>query len=177
MVRPRLAFFLAFALFAVNHQPVSAQEPAVRVSVDRVNVGVIVTGSQGAFVDSLSRSDFHIFDNGTEQPITDFAAVDEPAQVLLLIEAGPAVYLIESHHLRTAHDLLQGLSPADRVAIAQYADSPQPVLDFTSDKQLAASALGALRYNLGFASLNLSSGLAQALGWLRNIAGKKSVIL
>ncbi|HXL22320.1 MAG TPA: VWA domain-containing protein [Candidatus Dormibacteraeota bacterium] len=158
-------------------QSPAPQFPAVRVSVDRVNVGVIVTNSRGNFVEGLTRSDFHVFDNGIEQPITDFAAIDEPAQVLLLIEAGPAVYLLEASHLQAAYGLLQGLALSDQVALVKYADAPEPILDFTSDKQLAASALGALHYNLGFGSLNLSASLAQTLAWLRNTQGKKSIVL
>ena len=158
-------------------QPQDTQAPTLRVSVDRVNAGVIVTNTQGDFVEGLARSDFHVFDNGAEQPITDFAAINEPAQVVLLIEAGPAVYLLEGGHLQAAHALLEGLAPSDRVALIKYAEAPEPLLDFTTDKQLAASALGALRYNLGFGSLNLSASLAQTLAWLRNTQGKKSIVL
>jgi len=46
------------------------------------------------------------FDNGIEQPLTSFATIEEPAQVLLLIEAGPAVYLLESSHVWASYSLL-----------------------------------------------------------------------
>ena len=48
----------------------------------------------------LPRENFHIFDNGVEQPITDFANVISPAEVLLLVEAGPAVYFLASTHVK-----------------------------------------------------------------------------
>jgi VWFA-related protein len=151
--------------------------PDIRVSVDRVNVGVVVTDSRGRFIGGLRREDFHLFDDGAEQPITDFLSVDEPAQVLLLIEAGPAVYLLEGGHLQAVHALLDGLSPSDRVAIARYNAAPEPVLDFTADKPVAAAALDQLRFNLGFGQLNLASSLATALDWLRHTPGKKSLVL
>jgi Ca-activated chloride channel homolog len=173
---------LAVALLLCTVGPCHAQQPAaptpaVRVSVERVNVGVIVTNSQGSFTDGLTRTNFHVFDNGVEQPITDFAAIDEPAQVLLLIEAGPAVYLLETSHLSAAHGFLQGLAPPDRVALAKYAEAPELILDFTTDKDFASSGLGALHYNLGFGSLNLSASLTQILAWLRNLEGKKNIVL
>ena len=96
------------------------QSAPIHVSVDRVNVGVFVTDSSGKFVEGLSRDNFHIFDNGVEQPITGFLAVEEPAQVLMLIEAGPAVYLLEGGHLLAAHAFLTGLSADDRVAVVKY---------------------------------------------------------
>ncbi len=161
---------------------VYSQEPAqktadIRVSVDRVNVGVVVTNSRGEFVGGLHREDFHVFDNGAERPVTDFLNVDEPAQILLLIEAGPAVYLLEGGHLQAVHALLEGLSPGDRVAIARYNEAAEPILNFTSDKFTAAAALDQLRFDLGFGQLNLASSLSTALDWLARVPGKKSLIL
>jgi VWFA-related protein len=150
---------------------------AIRVNVDRVNVGVVVTDTRGEFVGNLRREDFHLFDNGAEQSVTDFLSVDEPAQVLLLIEAGPAVYLLQGGHLQAVHTLLDGLSPTDRVAIARYNEAAEPILNFTPDKSIAAGALDQLRFNLGFGQLNLASSLSTALDWLALIPGKKSLVL
>jgi VWFA-related protein len=150
---------------------------AIRIRVDRVNVGVIVTDVRGHLVEGLHREDFHILDNGIEQPLTDFAAVEEPAQVLLLIEAGPAVYLLEDSHLRAAYALLEGLSADDRVAVVKYAEAPQAILDFTPDKQAAEAALDQLSFNLGFGSLNLASSLSKVLEWLASARGKKTIVL
>ena len=152
-------------------------EQTIRVGVDRVNVGVIVTDHNGHFVEGLRREDFRVFDNGIEQPLTGFAAVEEPAQVLLLIEAGPAVYLLEEGHLQAALALLNGLSSGDRVAVVKYADSPTALLDFTPDKQAAVAAFGQLRFNLGFGSLNLSASVSKVLEWLSSVQGKKTIVL
>src|SRR4029077_13621894 len=140
----RRALIFSFVLFQTLSPFAHAQqqrspppEGAIRVSVDRVNVGVIVTDAQGRFVEGLHREDFVVLDDGTPQPLTDFASVEEPAQVLLLIEAGPAVYLLEGGHLQAAYSLLNGLSAGDRVAVVKYADSPAALLGFTPDKQAA----------------------------------------
>jgi len=158
-------------------QPSEQSAPDIRIRVDSVNVGVVVTDSHGQFIGGLHREDFHLFDNGIEQPITDFLNVDEPAQVLLLIEAGPAVYLLEGSHVQAVHALLDGLSPSDRVAIAGYNAAPEPILGFTPDKASAAAALDRLHFNLGFGQLNLASSLATALDWLVHLPGKKSLVL
>jgi Ca-activated chloride channel family protein len=180
--RPSLAALLFPALLCLI-SPAHAQEnsrektQAIRVSVDRVNVGVIVTDPAGQFIEGLRREDFHIFDNGVEQPLTDFATIKEPAQVLLLIEAGPAVYLLEGGHLQAALGMLDGLSPGDRVAVVKYAEAPQAILDFTADQRAVVAAFGQLRFNLGFGSLNLSSSVSSVLDWLTSIQGKKSIVL
>jgi Ca-activated chloride channel family protein len=189
-----LLFFLVLIFAAqpnvVAQEPSTGQEPPsapqtdaaqqpqpIRVSVNRVNVGVFVTDPSGKFAEGLQRENFHIFDNGVEQPVTGFLSVDEPAQALVLIEAGPAVYLLEGGHLQAAHAFLTGLSPGDRVAVVKYADAPQALIDFTADKQSAAAALDNLSFNLGFGSLNLSASLSQVLDWLAPVSGKKTIVL
>ena len=152
-------------------------QQTIRVSVDRVNVGVIVTDARGHFVEGLRREDFQVFDNGIEQPLTDFAAIEEPAQVLLLIEAGPAVYLLGRTHVLASDILLRSLSANDRVAIASYSKDPELLLDFTPDKPTAQLALQSLNFMLGFAELNLSSSLASAIDWLAPLAGKKTIVV
>jgi Ca-activated chloride channel family protein len=177
--RSALFAFFVFALqpLAPSQEPVAAPAEPIRVSVDRVNMGVIVTDPQGNFIGGLGREDFHIFDDDVEQPITDFASITEPAQVLLLVEAGPAVYFLEASHVRAAHALLEGLSPGDRVAVVKYDAAPHGMLDFTPDKQAVDAALANVRYYVGFGALDLSRSLSTVLDWLAKVQGKKSIVL
>jgi Ca-activated chloride channel family protein len=160
------------------HWPACAQQTPepIRVNVDRVNVGVIVTDSRGNFVEGLRREDFHIFDNGLEQPLTDFAAVNEPAQVVLLIESGPAVYLLGKNHLRAAEVLLKNIAPNDRAAIVTYSKEPNLVQDFSTRSE-ALDALQTLNFMTGFGELNLASSLAKTIDWLTPMPEKKSIVL
>jgi Ca-activated chloride channel family protein len=160
-----------------NPQQPQEQGPAIRVTVDRVNVGVIVTGRDGNFVDGLRRKDFQVFDNGVEQPITDFLSEAEAAQVLLLIESGPAIVFLGREHFHAAATLLNDLANDDRVAIASYSNAPELLLDFTANKPAASFVLQNLNFMLGFAELNLSSSLASAIGWLGTVRGKKSIVV
>ena len=156
--------------------PVTAGQ-SIRVDVARVNVGVVVTGDKGKFVEGLRREAFHVFDNGTEQPITEFASIEEPGQVLLLVEAGPAAYFLQGANLSAAGAMLNGLSAGDRVAVARYTDAALGIQDFTADKTSTQAALSSIQFNLGFADLNLSSSLATVLDWLERVPGKKTIVL
>lgn len=177
--RRAIYFVPCLFLLAPMAQPQQADptRPEIRVSVDLVNVGVIVTDARGQFIGGLRREDFHLFDNGAEQPVTDFLSIDEPAQVVLLIEAGPAVYLLQGGHLQAVHALLDGLSASDRVAIVRYNAAAEPILNFTPDKRAATGTLDQLGFNLGFGQLNLASSLDTVLDWLARAPGKKSVVL
>jgi len=154
-----------------------AQQPTIRVNVDRVNVGVIVTGKRGQFIEGLEREDFRILDNGVEQPITGFLPIAEPAQVLLLVESGPALFFLGKNHFRAAETLLAELSSEDRIAIASYTRDAELLLDFTPDKPTARFALESLNFVSGFAQLHLSSSLGAAIDWLMTLPGKKSIVV
>src|SRR5215469_11886875 len=153
------------------------QTPTIRVTVDRVNVGVIVSDKDGDFVYGLRRDDFRVFDSGVEQPITDFLSVTEPAQVLLFIESGPAVVFLGRDHLHAADQLLNNLASDDRVAIASYSKDPELLLDFTTDKTATRFSLQNLNFTLGFAELDLSASLASAIDWLGTLRGKKTIVV
>jgi VWFA-related protein len=174
-----LLIALFYAPFARSQdQQNSAQSaPVVRVAVSRVEVGVTVTDSHGHFIGGLQRRDFHVFDNGVEQPITDFLSIDEPAQVVLLVESGPAVSLLGANHVRAADSLLTSFAADDRVAIVLYSNTPSLLLDFTPDKNVAREELAQLNFKLGFGDLNLSSSLSTILDWLAPLPQKKTIVL
>src|SRR5258708_19277564 len=73
--------------------------------------------------------------------------------------------------------MMKGRSEGDRVAVARYTDAPLGIMDFTTDKVSAQAALSSVRFNLGFADLNLSSSLGNVLDWLERIPGKKTIVL
>jgi VWFA-related protein len=147
------------------------------VNVNRVSVGVTVSDSHGRFVHDLNRADFQIFDDGVEQPIADFLPVEEPAQVLLLIEGGPSVLFFAKGHVLAADYMVSSLAPDDRVAIATYTKGPESVIDFTPDKTEARVALRGINFAQGFGELNLFSSVAAAVHALARIPGKKTIVL
>lgn len=179
----RLAAVVGFSIAA---SAVGAQEPRLsaqstqgplRSTVNRVNVGVTVTDSRGQFISGLQRQDFRVFDNGVEQPIADFLPVAEPAQFLLLIESGPAVFLFAKNHMLAADLLLSAMAPGDRVAVAQYSRTPELILDLTGDQSAARMALRSIDFHSGYGELNLFSAISTAVDRLATINGKKSIVL
>jgi VWFA-related protein len=140
--------------------------PQISVHVNLVSVPVTVTDARGEFVSKLSRENFRLLVDGGEQPIEYFASEEEPAQVLILLETGPAVYLLRGEHIAAAAALLSGLGADDRVAVASYGDSPQLLLNFTTDKRQVAASLQRANYGLGMANLNFYASMAGALDWM-----------
>jgi VWFA-related protein len=159
--------------------PSTAQEPPAQIAVrvELVNLDVTVTDGRGNYVRGLTRERFRVLDEGQPQPITHFTPIEAPAQVLLLVETSPAVYLIHRQHLAAAHLLLEGLAAEDAVALATYDAEARLAAPFTRDKRTLQRQTAGLRHNLGSSRLNFFGSLAAALDWLATAPGKKSVVL
>jgi len=170
-------FLLLLASKPLAGQEPTAQGPPLRVNVNRVSVGVTVCDEHGRFVHDLKQADFRIYDDGAEQAIADFLPVEEPAQVLLLIEGGPSVLFFAKNHVLAADQMVASLAPDDRVAIATYTKGPERVIDFTADKTEARLALREINFVQGFGELNLFSSIETAVNVLAKMAGKKAIVL
>jgi VWFA-related protein len=168
--RRKTYLLLALGVFvaAGGGLPQSAVPP-IRVDVNAVSVPVTVSNARGAFVGGLHRENFRLQVDGEPRPIEYFAAEQEPAQLLLLVETGPAVYLLRDEHISAAAALLTGLAPDDRVAVASYEENPQLLLDFSADKGAATAALNSLVFGLGTTQLSLRES-----GEMRRLAGQYS---
>ncbi len=163
--------------------PCPAQEPvppppqAIEVSTELVKLNVSVLDRHGDFVGGLEQKDFRVLDKGALQPITFFAPVDAPAQVLVVVETSPAVYLIQDEHLLAAYALLDGLAADDQVALATYDETPHALLAFTSNKFDLLTALGRIQYALGMGGLNFYDSVSQVLEWFPAGASKRALVL
>src|SRR4029077_1848079 len=61
-------------------QQAGPQTPTFRVSVDYVEVDVLVTDSQGNYVRNLKKEDFQVFEDGKPQTLSNFVSVDIPVE-------------------------------------------------------------------------------------------------
>ena len=147
------------------------------MATEIVKLDVTVTDDRGEFISGLQQKNFRVLDRGIEQPIVFFAPTDAPAQILVMIETSPAVYLIENEHILAIRTLAAGLAPDDQVALVTYNDSPRMILPFTEDKSAVNAALGKIQYTLGSGDLNLFDSISSVLQSMSGIPGKKALLL
>lgn len=175
------ALFALLALDALGaksaRQSAPGPQQALQSTAELVKVDATVADTHGNFIAGLSQQDFRVLDNGLVQPLSFFAPVDTPARVLVMIETGPAVYLLQSEHLTAAYVLLGGLDPEDQVALVSYDEKPNQILPFARDKTALLRALGNIQYSIGMGELNFYDSLATVVDWLRPITGKRAIIL
>ncbi len=144
---------------------ISQQAPIQSVSA-LVIVEASVADGHGNFLGGLERSQFHILDDGVEQPLSVFQTIQEPPEVCVLVETSPAVYLIQRQHLEAAYSLLDGLPADAQVALATYDTATRVVMPFTTNKGALLGTLNGLQYFLGMGDLNFYDAVNSTLAWI-----------
>jgi VWFA-related protein len=178
-----ISFFFLMLALAISPHETCAQEPAANsppplvAATEIVKVDASILDGQGNFVGGLSQSNFRVLDNGAAQPIAVFTPLEAPAQVLVMIETSPAVYLIHDQHLVAAYALLDGLAADDQVALVTYDQSPRLILQFTADKSAFLSALNTMQYTIGMGDLNLYDSISAVLDSLGPDTGKRALVI
>jgi len=162
---------------AAAQQAASGLQQPLQVTTEMVQISVSVLGAGGDFVSGLQRQNFRVLDGGIERPLVFFAPTDAPAQILVMVETSPAVYLIQSQHIAAAYALLDGLAPDDQVALVTYDQAPRAVLAFTPDKSALLNALGQIQFSVGMGELNFYDAVSTALDWIAPLSGKKALLL
>jgi Ca-activated chloride channel homolog len=158
-------------------QDSASPQQVIHVSTELVKLNVTVLDSHGDFAAGLEKKDFRILDNGVAQPALFFASVDSPAQVLVVVETGPAVFLIHDQHIAAAYALADGLAPDDQVGLVTYDQAPHMLLPFTSDKHALLDSLGKIQFVLGMGELNFYDSVSTIIDSLPAEGGKRALVL
>ncbi len=134
--------FSAFTTIAGAQQPLAPELPVFRlkVRVEVVDAQVIEKKTQKP-VSGLTRDDFQLYEDGKLQEITSFAQDEMPLSIILLFDLTDSVRPVLKSLSHGALSALHHLKPEDEIAVMTYAASAQLVQDFTTDRDLAASAI------------------------------------
>lgn len=142
MFRPRPVFFipivtaLAVAAVVLNAQ---VPQPTFTVGTTDVIVPVSVTDDKGRFVTDLSKSDFHIFDEGREQKITYFNHDQSlPIVIGFLLDQSNGMKIQWARYQEATIDLMLNLLPIEkRFAgyLITYGNQPELVVNTTADSE------------------------------------------
>ena len=153
------------------------QEYSISVEVPLVNVDVVVTDSNGNFVPGLKKENFRILENGTPQPITNFTPTDAPITIVLLMEFSKLGWGIYAYNaVDWGYGFLSHLNKNDWAALVTYDMKTRIEVDFTRDKSSIRDALAHL-FMPGFSEANLFDAVSETLDRLKEVKGKKSILI
>jgi Ca-activated chloride channel homolog len=99
-----------------------------------VLVPVTVRDRNGRLVTGLSRNDFRVFEDGTNQPLTDFAVRDVPVDVVLMVDASSSVAANLEDFRRAAAGFAERLSAKDRLCLIKFDDRVELLQDWTRSR-------------------------------------------
>jgi VWFA-related protein len=150
---------------------------AITVETTLVNLDVLVTDEDGRILSGLKRGNFRLLDNGREQPITNFAPVNAPITIVMLMEYSGMAYDYFAYKAASwGSDFLYRLEPEDYVALVTYDMRPTVRVDFTRNKAQVRETLGTLSYP-SFREANLFDAMLDTLDRLERVPGKKSILV
>ena len=157
-----------------------SEVPAIRARVALVSVACSVTGPDGANVRGLTRDDFRVFEDGSEQAIAAFDAATSPASIAVVLDASPSIYREFGEMRDVARSLSHSLAPQDEVAVVAFAAETHLLLPFSRDRELLAAALASPE--LARVANSSQSFIYQALylaaqELFRGRAGRKAIVL
>jgi VWFA-related protein len=140
------SLFVFVAGYAANAQNKSTQtqSPAAGQDVDEgevisfrtteVLLPVTVRDRNGKLMTTLTRSDFHIFEDGKEQPLSDLALRESPVDVVLMVDASSSVARNLDDFRRAALGFAEKLSPQDRISLIKFDDRIELLQDWTHSR-------------------------------------------
>ena len=152
-LRTRLFLFTSFAVVAfaaaVNAQSGRVQatptptpeSDTIRVSTEEIKLNVLAFDEKGEFFRDVTDKDLVITENNVLHQPASVRRI--PANVLIVMDTGGEMRVVKSlDRTRKVADAVVGaLAPGDSIAVMQYAEKPEILNEWSSDKAQASAAI------------------------------------
>ena len=167
-----------------QQQQAPAQAPAppppqssISVESNLVNVDVVVTDQDGDVLTGLNKSNFRVSDDGAPQQITNFAPTEAPITMVILMEFSRRFGGYFGYKAKEwSYPLLNALTAKDWVALKTFSMRTHVEVDFTQNKNEVGQAIASLFFP-DFSEANLFDATLETLDQLRDVKGKKSILI
>ena len=155
------------------------QEGGVTISLEVpvVTLDVVATTSNGDIITGLKKENFRVLEDGVPQTITNFSPGDAPITMVVLLEWSNVANGWFAYQARYWADaLFPNLKQQDWVALVTFDMNHRLEVDFTQNKDEVRAAIYHLMFP-GFSESNLFDALLDTVDRLKDVKGKKSVLL
>jgi len=157
--------------------PAPAPQVSIAVESNVVNIDAVVTDQDGDILTNLKKENFRVLDNNQPQQISNFAPSEAPITIVVLMEFSQLGGEWYAYQAKTwAYNFVSHLNEKDYVAFKTFDLRTHVLVDFTRNKQEVAQAAASL-YFPDFHEANLFDALLETLDELRDVKGKKSILL
>ena len=176
----RISLLLLLAALAtasgIFSQAPEPREP-IRVDTRLVSVPVVVGDRNGRYVPGLTSDDFVVYQDGEQQKVEFFAAVEEPLTVALLIDTSQSTQPVLADIKRSAASLIKLLLPHDRATIMAFDYDIHVLSELTADQEKLNRAVRSARIP-EFVGTRLRDAAYRTISrTFAEIKGRKAVIV
>ena len=153
----------------------SSENETIRIDTTLVTIPVSVIDRDGKFIPHLTKRDFRLFEDGTEQEVADFASVEAPFNVVLLLDTSRSTRFRIEDIQQAAIAFVEELHPQDRVMVVSFDSDVYIDSEFTSDRNQLRRAIYGTRTG---GSTRLYDAVDLVITErLRRVSGRKAVVL
>lgn len=147
--RPALNNKPADSLPDTESENASASRPetdeVIKIDTSLVYVPIRVMDKDGKYIPNLTKNDFQVFEDNTEQEIENFSNVDDPFHVVLLLDMSGTTQSNLAEIQGAALEFVGQLRPQDKVMIVSFNNAVYLDADFTNDRAKLAQAISRTR--------------------------------
>ncbi|HEY6188746.1 MAG TPA: VWA domain-containing protein [Pyrinomonadaceae bacterium] len=151
------------------------EDEVVRIDTTLVTIPVSIRDRNGRYIPDLRKEDFRVYENGVEQEVAYFAAVEKPFTVILMVDTSSSNWSKLSQIKDAALIFIQQLRSDDQVMVVSFARGASLNCEPTTDRRKIRKAIEGM-------GRGLSTHLYDAMNWvvqkhLNKISGRKAVVL
>lgn len=123
---------------------------AIKIDAALTNVEVTVTDKKsGGIYQGLKAGNFAVYEDGVLQQITNFAALEAPITLVMVLEYSRQISIIRNEIINPAGQFVTSfVQPKDQIAIVAYDARPAVLNDFTDNPGQLASSVNLLARNI-----------------------------
>jgi VWFA-related protein len=146
----------------------------IRVDASLVLVPAQVTNFLGTPITDLHKDNFKLFEDGVEQPITEFVREDAPLSIGLLFDISGSMRNKIAKATEAAEAFFKTSNPQDEFFLVEFSDRPKLVVPFTSD---ADEVYDRIAHTRPFGRTALLDAIHMAMGEMKHARNTRKAIV
>jgi VWFA-related protein len=146
----------------------------IRVDTALVLVPAQVTNVFGTPVTDLRKQDFKVFEDGVEQPITNFSFEDAPLSIGFLYDISGSMRNKIKKSTEAAAAFFKTSNPQDEFFLIEFSDRPKLTVPFTSDPDEVYEHIAHTR---PFGRTSLLDAIHMAMGQMKHARNTRKALV
>ncbi|MGI8787318.1 MAG: VWA domain-containing protein [Pyrinomonadaceae bacterium] len=160
----------------VNNNPSTADDKdVIKIDTDLVTIPVKVSDRGGKFVAGLTKADFRIIEDQTEQEIAYFTNEEQPFTVALVLDMSYSSTFKITEIQNAAMAFVAQLRPNDKVIIVSFDQEVHVLCNPTSDRKVLQLAVKSTKIESGTSLYDAVDLVINRV--FKEISGRKAIVL